>query len=78
MWIKGKHIAVDNQGRRISRDITLNMNLVIGYIALDEERTRLFFGIGHDLEDHRNASWVDIQEPKSKVDQMLARFKKPE
>lgn len=76
MWIKGKHIAVDNQGRRITRDITLNMSLVIGYIALDGERTRLFYGIGHDLEDHRNASWVDIYEPKSKLDAIIGKTTK--
>lgn len=77
MWIKGKHVVIDNQGRRVTRDITLNMNQAIGYIALDEERTRLFFCVGHDVEDHRNASWVDIDEPKSKVDRFLGKPRKP-
>ncbi len=77
MWIKGRHIVVDNQGRQISRDITLNLTRVIAFVALDEERTRLFFNVGHDLEDHRNANWVDMYEPKSKLDAILARHKGP-
>lgn len=75
MWIKGKHVAVDNQGRPVKRDITVNMGKVICYIALDEERTRLYCDMGHDLEDHRNASWIDLEEPKSKLDGIIGKQK---
>ncbi len=73
MWAKGKHVSVDNQGRRVSKDITINLSRAIGYIAQDEDRTRVFFEVGHDLEDHRNASWVDLDEPKSKLDNVLGK-----
>jgi len=75
MWIKGKHVEIDNQGRRIDRDICLNLSRAIGYMEMGEERTRIFFHVGHDMEDHRNASWVDLHEPKSKLDAILSKQK---
>ncbi len=77
MWVRGTHIAIDNQGRQVSRDISINLNLAICYVELDEERTRVFYSVGHDIEDHRNASWVDLHEPKSKVDGLLYRQTEP-
>ncbi len=75
MWIKGKHVEVDNQGRPVSRAITLNLERAICYVEMEENRTRVFFYVGHDLEDHRNATWVDLQEPKEKLDMVLSRHK---
>ncbi len=75
MWIKGKHMAVDNQGRRVKRDITINLNQALAYIELDEERTRVLFEVGHDIEDHRNSNWIDLQEPKTRIDSLLGHNK---
>lgn len=76
MWVKGRHTQVDAQGRQVSQDITLNLARAVGYISLDKERTRVYFAVGHDLEDHRNGTWVDLNEPKSKIDEILHKSKK--
>ena len=71
MWMKAEHEVVDNQGRRVRRNITINMNLALCYVGLDDERTRLYYSLGHDLEDHRSATWIDVVEPKEKLDKKL-------
>lgn len=76
MWIKAKHVIVDNQGRTVDRNITVNLSNAICYAELDGEKSRIYFEVGHDLEDHRNASWVDVHEPKEKLDDIIGKSKK--
>ncbi len=74
MWIKGKYQETDSQGRQITRDITLNLSRAICYATeREEDRTRIYFKVGHDLEDMRNASWIDLKEPKAKIDKVLGK-----
>ena len=75
MWITAKHTRIDQHGRSISTEITVNMEKVIAYFEIEENRTRLFLEIGHDVEDHRTAKWLDVNEPKSKVDEAIQATK---
>jgi hypothetical protein len=71
MWIIAKHTRIDSQGRLISTNVTVNMDHVITYLELEENSTRLFLEIGHDVEDHRTAKWIDIQESKEQIDSVM-------
>ncbi|MFP4176866.1 MAG: hypothetical protein ACOCR1_05055 [Planctomycetota bacterium] len=71
MWIETMHVHIDEQGRKKKQAVTLNMNNVIGYMARGDDRTRLFFELGHDLQDRRSAHWMDVLNPKEEFDQLL-------
>ncbi len=74
MWIKGKYQETDNQGRQVKRDITLNLSRAICYTTVREEgMTKIYFAVGHDLEDLRNANWIELNEPKAKIDELLGK-----
>ncbi len=74
MWIKGKYQETDSQGRQITRDVILNLGRAICYATKrEEDQTRIYFKVGHGLEDRRNAIWIDLNEPKAKIDKVFGK-----
>lgn len=72
MWLRATQTIVDKHGREVSREVTVNMDSVVACCQLNENQTRLFAQVGHDLEDHRSASWVDIDATAKELNQALA------
>lgn len=72
MWITTRHKHVDGQGHKSEQTVTINMNRVLAYHSRKDGVTRLYFQIGHDIEDHRSASWLDVLTPKKKIDRVLS------
>lgn len=71
MWLEVKHMRIDEHGRQRETAITLNMDRVVAYTELKNGKTRLLFEIGHDIEDHRSARWMDILNPKEEIDEAM-------
>jgi hypothetical protein len=71
MWLEVKHLRIDEHGRQRETDVTVNMERIVAYTALKDGKTRLFLEIGHDIEDHRSARWLDILNPKAEIDEAM-------
>ena len=71
MWVQVRHMHIDGHGRQKEMILTVNMDAVVGYTELENGRTRLFLKIGHDIEDHRSAHWMDILNPKEEIDRVM-------
>ncbi len=72
MWLETEHKHIDELGHKSEQTITVNMDRVLTYHERKDGTTRIYFELGHDIEDHRSASWMDVLTPKKKIDRILS------